>query len=215
MTRSLKRRLLLFGVLAALPVVLVLLCDWLITSTAKGRIFDEANDIPETPTALVLGTSPTRADGARNRFFGPRMKAAASLFHAGKVKSLIVSGDNSSKHYDEPTAMKSELIALGVPEERIVCDFAGLRTLDSVVRAKEVFGQSRITIVSQRFHNERAIYLAHAHGLEAYGLNATSVPLAESLKTHLREVFARVKAVLDVHLLGTKPKHLGPPIPVP
>ena len=215
MTRSLKRRLLLFGVLAALPVLFVLLCDWLITSAGKGRIFDNAEDIPSTHTALVLGTSPTRADGARNRFFGPRMKAAADLFHAGKVKSLLVSGDNSSQHYDEPTAMKNELISLGVPEDRIVCDYAGLRTLDSVVRAKQVFGQSRITIVSQRFHNERAIYLARAHGIEAFGLNATSVPLSESLKTHLREVFARVKAVLDVHLLDSKPRHLGPPVAVP
>lgn len=215
MTRQLKRRLLMLEVLAALPIFVVLLCDWMITSAGKGRIFDDVSEVPATHTALVLGTSPTRADGARNRFFGPRMKAAANLFHAGKVKSLLVSGDNSTQYYDEPTAMKNELITLGVPEDRIVCDYAGLRTLDSVVRAKEVFGQSRITIVSQRFHNERAIYLARAHGIEAYGLNATSVPISESLKTHLREVFARVKAVLDVHLLGTKPRHLGPPVAVP
>ncbi len=217
MTHAFRRRwlMLLLVLCIVVPVGAVLLCDGLISSAAKGRTFDRVEDVPMTYAALVLGTSPTRADGAPNRFFVPRMKAAARLYHAGRVTSLIVSGDNSSQDYDEPTAMKNALMALGVPEDRIVCDYAGLRTLDSVVRAREVFGQRRFTIVSQRFHNERAIYLALGHGLDAYGLNASSVPVSESPKAHVREVFARVKAVLDVHVLGTRPRHLGPQVPVP
>jgi SanA protein len=171
--------------------------------------------LPEAPVAVVLGTAPRLADGRVNLFFRPRLEAAARLFKSGKVKALIVSGDNGSKNYDEPTEMKRVLIELGVPEEKIVCDFAGFRTLDSIVRAKEVFGQSRFIVVSQRFHNERAVYLARASGIEAWGLNAKDVPVALSLKTFLREKLACVKAVLDVNVFHTQPKFLGEKVAVP
>jgi SanA protein len=143
------------------------------------------------------------------------MEAAASLFKAGKVKALIVSGDNGSQGYDEPTEMKRVLVQMGVPEAQIVCDYAGFRTLDSVVRAREVFGQQRVIFVSQPFHNARAIYLAKAFGIEAWGLNAADVPVALSVKTYLREKLACVKAVLDVNVLGTQPKFLGEKVAVP
>jgi SanA protein len=165
--------------------------------------------------AVVLGAAPRLADGRVNLFFRPRLEAAARLFKAGRVKALIVSGDNGSKNYDEPMEMKRVLIELGVPEGKIVCDFAGFRTLDSMVRAKEVFGQSRFIVVSQRFHNERAVYLARASGIEAWGLNAKDVPVALSLKTFLREKLACVKAVLDVNVLHTQPKFLGEKVAVP
>lgn len=130
------------------------------------------------------------------------------------MKALLVSGDNGSRQYDEPTAMKAALVAAGVPAERIVCDYAGFRTLDSVVRAREVFGQSRFLVVSQRFHNERAIFLARRLGIEAVGLNAQDVPRSRALTTWLREYLARVQAVLDVTLLGTRPRFAGPPEPI-
>lgn len=143
------------------------------------------------------------------------MEAAAALFKAGKVKALIVSGDNGSHDYDEPTEMKRVLVQMGVPDAKIVCDYAGFRTLDSIVRAQEVFGQPRFIIVSQRFHNERAVYLAKALGVEAWGLNAEDVPVALSLKTFLREKLACVKAVLDVNVLNTQPRFLGEKVAVP
>jgi SanA protein len=164
--------------------------------------------------AVVLGVSARQANGRANLFFLPRMEAASALFKAGKVKALIVSGDNGSQGYDEPTEMKRVLVQMGVPEEWIVCDYAGFRTLDSVVRAKEVFGQSQMIFVSQRFHNVRAIYLARAFGIEAWGLNAADVPVALSVKTFLREKLACVKAVLDVNVLGTRPKFLGEKVAV-
>ncbi|MFO1438536.1 MAG: ElyC/SanA/YdcF family protein [Verrucomicrobiaceae bacterium] len=207
------KRILLIGVLAV--VAMIWGCEWRIESVARQRCLDAVEGVPEAPVAVVLGAAPRLADGRVNLFFRPRLEAAARLFKAGKVKALIVSGDNGSKDYDEPTEMKRVLIELGVPEGKIVCDFAGFRTLDSIVRAKEVFGQSRLIVVSQRFHNERAVYLARASGVEAWGLNAKDVPVALSLKTFLREKLACVKAVLDVNVLHTQPKFLGEKVAVP
>ncbi|HRH96893.1 MAG TPA: ElyC/SanA/YdcF family protein [Prosthecobacter sp.] len=215
MKTSLKRWWLRIAVLAAAALAFVFGCEWWVARAAKGSCFDDTKAVPEAPAAVVLGTSPRLADGRANLFFLPRMEAAAALFKAGNVKALIVSGDNGTRGYDEPTEMKRVLVQMGVPEARIVCDYAGFRTLDSVVRAKEVFGQSRIFVVSQRFHNARAIYLARAFGIEAHGFNAADVPVTVSIKTFLREKLACVKAVLDVNVLGTRPKFLGERVAVP
>lgn len=216
MKRSvLKRWWLRIAVLAALGLLFVFGCEQWIAQAGKGRCHDEVEAVPTTPAAVVLGTSARLADGRANLFFLPRMEAAAALFKAGKVRALIVSGDNGSQGYDEPTEMKRVLVQMGVPEARIVCDYAGFRTLDSVVRAREVFGQSQVIFVSQRFHNLRAIYLARAFGIESWGLNAKDVPVALSVKTFLREKLACVKAVLDVNVLGTRPKFLGEKVAVP
>ncbi|WP_395750456.1 vancomycin high temperature exclusion protein [Prosthecobacter sp.] len=210
-----KRWWLRFAVLVALGPAIVFGCEWWVAKRSEGRCFGDARTTPDAPVAVVLGTAAHVAGGWNNYFFKYRMEAAAALYKAGKVKALIVSGDNGTHSYDEPTDMKLALIKLGVPEGKIVCDYAGFRTLDSVVRAREVFGQQRVIFVSQRFHNARAIYLARAFGIEAYGLNAKDVPLKLSVKTFLREKLACVKAVLDVNLLGTQPKFLGEKVAVP
>jgi SanA protein len=105
--------------------------------------------------------------------------------------------------------MKRALVERGIPENRIACDYAGLRTLDSVVRGKEIFGLNEVTLITQRFHNERAVYLAEAHGMKVNGFNARDVATRGGLKTRVREVGARVKMWLDVNVLGTRPRHLG------
>jgi SanA protein len=166
--------------------------------------------LPAVQVGLVLGCSPRTADGRANLYFQRRIAAAAALFRAGKVQYLLVSGDNSRPDYDEPSAMLGALVALGVPAERIVPDYAGFRTLDSVLRAHSVFGLSELIVVSQRFHNERAIYLARARGIRAYGYDAADVGGAAGLRTQLREVFSRLAAVLDVELLHTAPRFPGP-----
>ncbi len=203
------------AVLAVAGLGFVFGCEWWVGRSAEGRCFDAVEGVPEAPVAVVLGTSARIADGRANLFFLPRMEAAAALFKAGKVEALIVSGDNGTQGYDEPTDMKRVLMQMGVPAEKVVCDYAGFRTLDSVVRAKEVFGQQRMIFVSQRFHNARAIYLAQAFGIEAYGMDAKDVPVALSVKTFLREKLACVKAVLDVNVLGTQPRFLGEKESVP
>ncbi len=210
-----KRWWLCLAVLAVLGPGFVLGCEWWIARSAEGRCYGTVPAVPDAPVAVVLGTSARLADGRANLFFLPRMEAAAALFKAGKVKTLIVSGDNGTQGYDEPTEMKRVLMEMGVSAEKIVCDYAGFRTLDSVVRANEVFGQRRVIFVSQRFHNARAIYLARAFGIEAFGLDAKDVPVALSVKTFLREKLACVKAVLDVNVLGTRPKFLGEKVAVP
>lgn len=191
-----------------LAVAMMAWADHLAVEAGKGRLFEEAEAVPDTPVALVFGCN--RLVGDRpNLFFKYRIEAAAALWEAGKVKCFIVSGDNHIQGYNEPADMKAALVEAGVPSDKVVCDYAGLRTLDSVLRAKEIFGVDEVIFVSQRFHNERAAYLAESIGLTARGLNAREVGGRGGRKTRYRERLARVKMWLDVHLLGTEPKFLG------
>jgi len=179
-----------------------------IGSRAAGRAFFDVRKVPARPVALLLGTSKWVARGRPNLFYLFRIRAAARLFHAGKVRAILVSGDNSTRRYNEPETMKADLIAAVVPEKNITLDFAGRRTLDSVVRAKTIFGQNDITIVSQHFHSARAIYIADAHGMDAVAYLAKGTRGRRRLRVRLREVAARARAFLDVNLLDTRP-HFG------
>ncbi len=189
-------------------VSLIFWADRAAAKSAEGKLFNEAANVPETPVALVFGCNKT-FQGRQNLYFKYRIEAAAALWEAGKVKCFIVSGDNHSHDYNEPEDMKAALVDAGVAAEKIVCDFAGLRTLDSVVRAKEVFGAKRVIFISQKFHNERAVYLAESIGLDVVGLNAQSVTGPAARKTNSREKLARVKMWLDVNILKTDPRFLG------
>ena len=181
--------------------------------TARGRTYADVERVPQRDVGLVLGCSRVLSNGSNNLFFKHRIAAAAALYKAGKVSDLIVSGDNHTVGYDEATDMKDALIEAGVPAENIYCDYAGFRTLDSVVRAKHVFGQTRLTVVSQHFHNQRAIFIARHHGIDAIGFDAAEVVYRHAFRTKLREQFARVKTVLDI-CVGTKPKFLGAPVEI-
>ncbi|MCX6874151.1 MAG: YdcF family protein [Verrucomicrobia bacterium] len=181
---------------------------------SRGRLFDEVAALPKTRVGLVFGTT-DRVNGLENLYFRYRIDAAEQVWKAGKIDLIIVSGDHSSKYYNEPDKMQQALIERGIPEERIVCDEAGLRTLDSVVRAKEIYSLNSIVFISQRFQNERAIYLAKANGINAFGFNARDVETHAGLKTKVREIGARVLMWLDVHVLGTRPLHLGEKIRLP
>ncbi|WP_269540104.1 SanA/YdcF family protein [Cerasicoccus fimbriatus] len=204
------RRLLLAGVLGgALATGLIFYARYVVQGAAAERIASNVDAVQPSEVALVLGTSPELSDGRPNLYFEHRMDAAAELYHAGKVERLLVSGSNPNHFYDESTAMKLALIKRGVPKDNIARDYAGFRTLDSVVRAKEIFGCDEVIIVSQPFHIERAIYIAEHHGLEATGFAAQDVSYAVGFKTQVREQLARVKAVLDIHVLNTEPKFLG------
>ena len=149
-------------------------------------------------------------DGRETVRIAPRQGVSVARLSIGKLRAIIVSGDNRSEYYNEPNKMRSALIERGVPALKIVRDFAGRRTLDSVYRAKEVFGADRVVFISQRFQNERAIYLAKAQGMKAWAWNAKEVRGSGAWKTRIREVGARIKMWLDVQLLNTQPKHYGP-----
>lgn len=210
----LKRLLIGGGALAAAGIAFVAWANLAAVQAGRGRLFDDPRQVPGGGVGLVFGCDP-RFQGRENLYFRYRIDAAEALWKAGKLRGLIVSGDNRSRYYNEPDKMRRALIARGIPADRIVCDYAGLRTLDSVVRAKEIFGVGRITFISQRFQNERAAFLARASGMETAGFNARDVAGHGGLKTKLREVGARVKMWLDVHLLGTRPRHLGERIALP
>ena len=149
-----------------------------------------------------------------NAYFYNRIKAATDLYKSGKIQYIIVSGDNSSKDYNEPEDMQFALIQQGVPQDRIILDHAGFRTLDSVVRAKDIFGQTKIVIISQKFHNERAVFLAQKNGIQAFGYNAEDVNKYAGLKTNLREYLAKAKAYWDL-ILCVQPKFGGEKILIP
>lgn len=188
--------------------------DAWIGAQASDACFEELEHVPVAPVALVLGCAPRLADGRANLYFARRIDAAVELYRSGRVRALIASGDNRSNDYDEPTAMKAALVAAGVPEEHVYCDFAGFRTLDSVARAELVFGQRRIVVVSQRFHVERAVYLARARGIEAFGYCARSVGGSSGRRMRVREVVARAAALIDAHVLHTEPRLVGPRVEV-
>ncbi len=176
---------------------------------ASSWVFDDIQKIPHNRVALVLGTSRRMADGTPNLYFKYRIKAAVALYNEQKIDFFLVSGDNSLTYYNEPMDMKKALMDAGIPEKIIFLDYAGFRTLDSVVRAHKVFGQSRYTVVSQPFHNKRAIFIARQYGIQAIAYNAQDVSAQIGLKTQIREIFARVNVFLDLYILFTKPKFLG------
>ncbi len=156
----------------------------------------------------MLGTSKKIKGGKSNPYYANRITSTVALFNAKKIDFILVSGDNGTIYYNEPTTMKKDLISKGIPAERIFLDYAGFRTLDSMVRAKEVFGLTEVTVISQKFHNERAIYLAEKKGLKAIGFNAEDISLESGLKVQLREYFARVKVFLDLGL-KVQPRFYG------
>lgn len=180
---------------------------------SRGRIFTEVEHVPKIKVGLVFGTT-SRVAGRENLYFRYRIEAATQVWNAGKVEKLIVSGDRSG-YYNEPNKMRQALIERGIPANRIERDFKGWRTLDSVVNAKEIYGADSILCISQRFQNERAIYLAQAHGITAYGFDARDVEIHDGLKTKFREVGARVKMWLDVNFLNTRTRAAGDKVKAP
>ncbi|WP_241748675.1 SanA/YdcF family protein [Aestuariibaculum suncheonense] len=183
----------------------ILLNNYWISNKAKPYLYNSVSNIPANKVGLLLGTGKFLTNGSINLYYKYRIDAAAKLFKAGKIDIILVSGDNSRKDYDEPTMFKQDLIASGIPEEKIHLDYAGFRTLDSVLRARDVFGLNAFTIISQQFHNERAIFLAQSHGINAIAFNAKNVNGRYGIKTKLREYLARVKSSIDL-LFNVQPK---------
>ncbi len=178
--------------------MVLIITNQVIRFSAEDHLYDSVEDIPHNRVGLVLGTSPRIRNGGPNPYFNNRMEAAANLYHSGKVNYLLVSGDNRTKYYNEPEYMRRALIELNVPTDAIYLDNAGLRTFDSVWRAKEVFGQPSLTIISQRFHNQRAVFIAKQKGLEVVAYNAADVPHGQKDKTRIREWFAKANVFMDM-----------------
>jgi SanA protein len=215
MKSKIKKFLVMGAVCAFVLAVAVTTCGVWVGHRATGRLYDDVARAPERKVALVLGTGRLAPDGGNNVYFDWRLDAAEKLFKAGKVKHLILSGDNRRKDYDEPTDMKNALIARGIPESAITLDYAGFRTLDSVIRCKEIFSQSDPIVVSQAFHNARALLIGDYYGMRLIGFNARNPGGVRRMKQCIRESAARTKAVLDLHVLHKKPHFLGEKIELP
>ncbi len=211
--RYITRILLWLGLLIGLFFGIVLFCNLWIKNTTKHQVINNIEEMPEHDIGLVLGTTRRLRGGYKNPYFYNRIEAAFQLYQAGKVKHLIVSGDNRYLTYNEPVDMKKALMERGIPEESITLDYAGFRTLDSVVRCWAVFQQKKFTIISQQFHNYRALYIANYYELETVAFSAQEVRTGAT-KMIMREWLARCKAVLDLYILKKKPKFLGKKIDV-
>tara|TARA_R110000737_G_scaffold212164_2_gene229655 strand:+ start:116 stop:751 length:636 start_codon:yes stop_codon:yes gene_type:complete len=209
----LRKIIKILGTLSLVLVLVILTCNFIISSTTEDKTYSNIDTIPPNRVGLVLGTSNRISNGSSNPYYTYRIDATVALFKAGKIKFILVSGDNGSIYYNEPNTIKKDLIKAGIPEEVIFLDYAGFRTLDSMVRAKFIFGLDNVTVISQKFHNERAIYIAEQKGLKAIGFNAQDLSTSQGFKVHFREYLARVKVFIDM-ILNTQPKFYGATIEI-
>ena len=159
---------------------------------------DSIKSVPSGGLAVVLGTSERVVGGADNPYFWRRMEAAAELYHSDKVDSILVSGDHSTRYYDEPQAMRLALQKLGVPQSVILSDGGGVRTFQSVIRCKTRFSDRNIIFVSQNFHVRRAVFIANNVSLRAVGYIADDAGFARGIPLQVRELFARAVACADI-----------------
>ena len=201
--------------LLAVPITaFALMCGlriWVNARTA-GRIYTNAGEVPPAPVALVLGAGLWR-DGSPTPALYDRVATAVDLYQAGRVKKLLMSGDNRFVNYNEPAAMKKLAVQLGAPAEDIVLDYAGRRTYDSCYRAKEIFGVRKVVVVTQRFHLDRALFLCDALGVESVGVVADRRVYQTLRWWELREVLATAGAWWDVNVRHPMPV-LGEKLPI-
>jgi len=216
MKRSLRRRLRRgLQITAVLVVVLIALINNWVINNSEAYVYNNWSLLPDNDVGLVLGTSPYTRGGKPNPQFYGRIEAAVQLYQLGKIKHLIVSGANPDSTYNEPRQMWRELTKAGIPSQVITMDFAGFRTFDSITRAQAVFNLDRITVITQQYHAYRAVFIAKKLHIRVVGYAAASDEIGVFSRTYWREVFARVKAVLDIYLLNTAPKFIGEQQPIP
>ncbi|BCY29393.1 SanA/YdcF family protein [Flavobacterium okayamense] len=197
------------GFWCLLPIVIVsFFCNTIVLENSKNKSFSDASKISHNKVGLVLGTSKYLKNGKLNPYFTCRIKATQKLYNANKISFILVSGDNSQIDYNEPLDFKKELVLLGIPENKIILDYAGFRTLDSVVRANKIFNLNSFTIISQPFHTRRALFISNVNNLNAIAFNAEEIEGTANIFSSIREYFARTKVLLDF-LFGIEPKFLG------
>lgn len=210
LTRAFRRRLrrgLIWAAVLSLALV-ALINNWVVNNS-EAYVYSNWSLLPDNEVGLVLGTSPFTRSGKPNPQFYGRIEAAVQLYQLGKIKKIIVSGANPDSTYNEPRQMWRELTKAGIPSQAITMDFAGVRTFDSISRAKAVFNLDQVTVITQEYHAYRAVFIAKKLNIRVAGYAATSDNIGVFSRTYIREVFARVKAVLDIFVLSTEPKFLG------
>lgn len=202
-----------FFILVVAVLVLLVGSNLWVAQSTKSFIYQDIAALPNNRVGVLLGTSKYARLGGLNDHYTLRINAAVALYEAGKIDYVLISGDNGTPYYNEPTTIRNDLLKRGIPASRIYRDYAGFRTFDSMVRAANVFGLKAFTIISQTPHNQRAIYIARSFGLDAIGFSAGHGKMSDAAN-HVREWLAKVLAVLDVMVLGTQPKVLGPVVEI-
>lgn len=191
-----------------LCIFAIIIAEILTVSMTKNHIHSDIEDVPHNKVGLLLGTNKHYGNSQENLFYTYRLEAVIELYEKWKIEYILATGDNGQEGYDEATAMHDDLVSAGIPQENIYLDYAWFRTLDSIVRAKEVFGQSKYTIISQKFHLERALFLAQNQKIQAIWYPAKDVPIKLSPRVWIRERLARVKMMIDINIWKW-PKFLG------
>lgn len=202
---------LLFIILAMVAAALIL-DRWMGWKTAP-FIYENVASLPHRQVGVVLGTAKYYRTGVLNQYYLYRMQGALNAYNSGRVSYLLLSGDNAQQSYNEPMTMRRDLIKAGVDPADIVLDYAGFRTLDSIVRTRKVFDTNDFIIITQRFHCERALFIALHLGIQA---QCYAVPSPKNmLSVRLREVAARLGALVDLYIMKREPRFLGPLVPIP
>ncbi|WP_275554853.1 outer membrane permeability protein SanA [Mixta sp. Marseille-Q2659] len=185
---------------------------WIAWKTAPW-VYDDLTSLPHRQVGVVLGTAKYYRAGVPNQYYAYRIQGALNAYNSGKVNYLLLSGDNAQQSYNEPMTMRRDLIAAGVDPADIVLDYAGFRTLDSIVRTRKVFDTNDFIIITQRFHCERALFIALHMGIQA---QCYAVPSPKNMLTvRAREVAARLGALADLYIMKREPRFLGPLVPIP
>ena len=197
MKKTLKRSLWVIMAIMVAGLAVVAGCELAVYSASKGLVFSDVEEIPHREVGLLLGTNPKGRRGGANMFYNYRIDAAVELYEAGKVDRILISGAKKGAGYDEPQAMREALVVRGVPDSILVLDGQGFHTIESIVRAKEVYEVDSVTVISQEFHNRRSLYMAKHNGLDAIAFNAANTTILRwRVIMFLRERASRVKAVL-------------------
>ncbi len=196
---TLRRMMWFFILTIAICVAIVIGCQMAVLNAAENRMYDDVGGIPHRKVALLLGTSPIGRSGLPNQFFLRRIDATVKLYKAGKFDRLIISGANRPEEFNEPEEMKAALVTHNVPDSIMTLDGKGFRTINSILWAKDVYGADSLMIISQQFHNERALFLTKCKGIEAVAFNAENTSSQRwRFLMFIRESLARVKAVFEV-----------------
>jgi len=204
-------RVFLLGLIAL--IVTVYSIDRWVSWKSQDDIISDISQVPKFQVAVVLGTSKYLGH-TLNEYYSHRIEAAIELYQMGTVSRFLLSGDNAHRSYNEPWTMKRDLLKAGVPDKNIHLDYAGFRTLDSIVRAKRIFDTDNFLIVTQRFHCERALFIAEYHDIKATCLAVAGPSNPSGNSVRIREIFARTKAFLDLYIFNVQPKFLGPKEPI-
>lgn len=203
----------IFTICVSIILITIIICDIAIVLSSYKQTYNSIYKVPKRKVGLLLGTSKYFRDGSPNIYYKNRVSSTASLYFAGKIEYVLISGDNSEMYYNEPNDMKKALIKKGVPEDKIFLDFAGFRTFDSIIRAEKVFGTTSYIVISQEYHNQRAIYIANKLNHKAIAYNAKNIKSGMFIGQYIREKLARVKVFIDF-IFDVEPKYLGKKIEI-